>query len=154
MTHLWQLVLLTLPAASLGTAILRAQTTSAALPVQVFTAESAFAASMAQRDARAFARFVADEAIFFGDTTVLRGKAAVMEGWKRYFAGAAAPFSWKPGVIEVLPSGTLALSSGPVFDPSGQQVATFSSIWRREPDGAWRIIFDKGAPLCRGRPGS
>jgi ketosteroid isomerase-like protein len=152
MTRLRELILLTLPAASLGTATLRAQAMAAALPRQVFTAESAFAASMAQRDARAFARFVADEAIFFGDTTVLRGKAAVIEGWKGYFAGAAAPFSWKPDVIEVLASGTLALSSGPVFDPSGQRVATFSSIWRREPDGGWRIIFDKGAPVCNCRP--
>lgn len=152
MTRLRRLILLTLPAASLGAATLRAQATSAALPRQVFAAESAFAASMAQRDAKAFARFVADEAIFFGDTAVMRGKAAVMEGWKRYFAGTAAPFSWKPDVIEVLSSGTLAISNGPVFDPSGQQVATFSSIWRREPDGAWRIIFDKGAPLCKCRP--
>jgi ketosteroid isomerase-like protein len=154
MTRLRLLIVLTLLATGLGPPPLRAQATSAALPRQVFTAESAFAASMAQRDARAFGKFIADEAIFFGDTTVLRGRAAVVAGWKGYFAGAAAPFSWKPDVIEVLPSGTLALSSGPVFDPSGQKVATFSSIWRREPDGAWRIIFDKGNPLCRGRPGS
>jgi ketosteroid isomerase-like protein len=152
MTRLRRLMLLTLPAASLSAPNLRAQATAAALPHQVFTAESAFAASMAQRDARAFARFVADEAIFFGDTTVLRGKAAVIEGWKPYFAGATPPFSWKPDVIEVLSSGTLALSSGPVFEPSGQKVATFSSIWRREPDGAWRIIFDQGAPICNCRP--
>jgi ketosteroid isomerase-like protein len=47
-------------------------------------------------------------------------------------------------VIEVLPSGTLALSSGPIHDPNGKQVGTFSSIWRREPDGRWLIVFDKG----------
>jgi hypothetical protein len=56
------------------------------------------------------------------------------------------PFSWKPDVIEVLPSGKLALSSGPVFNPKGEQVGTFSSIWRRESEGSWKIIFDKG---CR-----
>ena len=41
-----------------------------------------------------------------------------------------------------------ASSSGPVFDPSGKQIATFSSIWRLEAPGVWRIIFDKGNDVC------
>jgi ketosteroid isomerase-like protein len=122
---------------------LRGQTNTVSLTRQVFVAESSFAASMARRDLDAFAAFVSPEAIFFGDTTVMRGKKAVVEGWRRFFTGPA-PFSWKPGVIEVLASGNLAISSGPVFDPAGKKVASFSSIWRREPDGRWLIIFDKG----------
>lgn len=125
---------------------LLAQAPTAALQRQVFAAESSFAASMAQRNLKAFASHVSPEAIFFGDTTVMRGKQAVLAGWKRFFAKPDAPFSWSPDVIEVLPSGKLALSSGPVFDPAGQKIGTFSSIWRREPDGRWQIIFDKG---CR-----
>ena len=117
----------------------------ASLTRQVFAAESAFAASMADRDTAAFARFVSPEAVFFG-RTVLRGKAAVVDGWRRFFEGPAAPFSWKPEVVEVLESGTLALSSGPVLGPDGKQIGTFNSIWRREGDGGWRVIFDKGCP--------
>jgi ketosteroid isomerase-like protein len=116
----------------------------AALERQVFAAESSFAASMARRDLDAFASHVSPEAIFFGDTTVMRGKPAVIDGWRRFFDTPAPPFSWKPDVVEVLPSGNLAISNGPVFDPSGKKVGSFSSIWRREPDGRWRIIFDKG----------
>lgn len=112
---------------------------------QVFVAESSFAAAMATRDLKAFAAFLSPEAIFFGDTAVLRGRDRVVEGWRRFFAGPA-PFSWKPDVIEVLPSGTLAISNGPVFDPGGKKVGNFSSIWRRESDGRWLIIFDKGCP--------
>lgn len=125
---------------------LLAQARTAALQRQVFAAESSFAASMAQRNLEAFGSHVSSEAIFFGDTTVMRGKQAVLAGWKRFFARPDAPFSWSPDVIEVLPSGNLALSSGPVFDPAGQKTGTFSSIWRREPEGSWKIIFDKG---CR-----
>jgi hypothetical protein len=44
----------------------------------------------------------------------------------------------------VLASGELAWSRGPVYDPTGKQIGTFNSIWRREPDGRWRIVFDKG----------
>jgi ketosteroid isomerase-like protein len=122
------------------------QVPAAALKRQVFMAESSFAASMAKRDFEAFASHISQEAIFFGDTTVMRGKQAVLKGWRGFFAKPEAPFSWKPDVIEVLPSGNLAISNGPVFDPKGQRVGSFSSIWRREPDGGWQVIFDKG---CR-----
>jgi ketosteroid isomerase-like protein len=121
-----------------------AQTSTATLKRQVFAAESSFAASMAKRDLEAFASHVSPEAIFFADTTVMRGKRAVIDGWRGFFTKSEAPFSWKPGVIEVLASGTLAISNGPVFDPAGKKVGNFSSIWRREPDGSWQIIFDKG----------
>lgn len=126
------------------TPALLAQTPSAALRKQVFAAESSFAASMAKRDFDAFASHVSPEAIFFGDTAVMRGKEAVLNGWRRFFQKPNAPFSWKPDVIEVLQSGKLAISNGPVLDPGGKKVGNFSSIWRREPDGSWKIIFDKG----------
>jgi ketosteroid isomerase-like protein len=123
---------------------LAGQTPAANLRKQVFAAESSFAASMAQRDFDAFAAHVSPEAIFFGDTTVMRGKEAVLKGWRPFFQKPAPPFSWKPDVIEVLQSGNLAISNGPVFDPAGKKVGNFSSIWRREPGGSWKIIFDKG----------
>jgi ketosteroid isomerase-like protein len=43
---------------------------------------------------------------------------------------------------------TLALSSGPVRDASGRRVGTFNSVWRREGDGRWRVVFDKGCRVC------
>lgn len=113
---------------------------------QVLAAERAFAQSMADRDRAAFARFVADEAIFFGAGEPLRGKAQVLEGWSNYFDGAAAPFSWAPDQVEVLASGTLALSTGLVRDPQGKVVARFNSVWRLEAPGEWRVVFDKGSP--------
>jgi ketosteroid isomerase-like protein len=138
-------------AAALLPATLPAQAPPAALTAltrQVFVAESSFAATMASRDSVAFARFIAPDAVFFGEKAVLRGKPAVVEGWSRFFAGRDAPFSWRPEKVEVLDSGSLALSTGPVHDPEGRQIGTFSSIWRRESDGSWRVVFDKGCPVC------
>jgi uncharacterized protein (TIGR02246 family) len=114
---------------------------------QVREAEQAFAATMARRDLEAFATFVAEDGLFFGDG-VLRGRAAVVEGWRAFFEGAEAPFSWEPETVAVLESGTLALSSGPVRNPQGERVGTFTSIWRRDADGRWSVIFDKGCPPC------
>jgi hypothetical protein len=51
--------------------------------------------------------------------------------------------------VEVLGSGTLALSTGPVRDPSGKLIGTFTSIWRQDAPGVWRIVFDKGNPVCK-----
>ena len=121
--------------------------TSAELALQVEQAETAFANTMATRDLKAFESFVADEAVFYGRGP-LRGKAAIVEAWKAFYEGAQAPFSWKPTSVQVLESGTLALSSGPVLDPDGKQTGVFNSIWRRGADGQWKVVFDKGCQVC------
>jgi ketosteroid isomerase-like protein len=125
---------------------LLAQSAPATLTKHVFAAESSFAASMARRDLKAFAALVSPEAVFFSDTAALRGKEAVVEAWQNFFVERKAPFSWRPETVEVLSSGTLALTSGPVYEPGGKLIGTFTSIWRREADGRWRVIFDKGCP--------
>ena len=115
---------------------------------QVADTERAFAKTMADRNHAAFAAFLSDESVFFTGPKPLHGKAEVADGWKRFYERPQAPFSWQPEIVEVLESGTLAISSGPVFDPSGKKFATFTSIWRLEAPGVWRIVFDKGNPEC------
>jgi ketosteroid isomerase-like protein len=127
----------------------RAQTDTAALANQVREAERAFAKTMADRNHAAFVSFLSDEAVFFGPQGAQRGKATVAAAWKPFFdAPQAAPFSWDPEQVEVLESGTLGISSGPVKDPQGKRVGTFNSIWRKEAGGVWKIVFDKGCPPC------
>ena len=120
----------------------------AELQRQVADTELAFARSMAERDHAAFASFLADETVFFTSREALRGKTRVAEFWKRFYEGPQAPFSWKPEQVQVLDSGTLALSSGPVHAPQGKLIGSFTSIWRLEKPGVWKIIFDKGCDAC------
>lgn len=115
---------------------------------EVLETERAFARAMAERDHAAFASFLSSEAIFFGNEGPLRGSERIAEDWKRYFETEAAPFSWEPEQVEVLGSGELALTSGPVHDPQGALIGTFTSIWRREAPDRWRIVFDKGNAAC------
>jgi ketosteroid isomerase-like protein len=115
---------------------------------EVRKTEIAFAKTMADRDHAGFVSFLADETVFVHGTKPIRGKAAVAEAWKGFYEGAAAPFSWEPEIVQVLDSGTLALSSGPVRDPAGKRVGTFNSVWRRETDGRWKIVLDNGCPRC------
>jgi len=118
------------------------------LQQQVRETEQAFAQTMAERDFEAFVSFLSPEAIFFSGDAALRGSEAVATAWKPYFEQADAPFSWEPGTVEVLDSGSLALSSGPVQDPAGKCVGSYTSIWRLEESGQWKIVFDKGSRDC------
>ncbi len=116
-----------------------------AVTEEVRAREIAFAQTMADRDFDAFRRFISPEAIFFNGNDAVRGRDAIAEAWAPFFEGADAPFSWHPDVIEVLESGGLALSSGPVWGATGEEVGRFNSIWRRDADGQWRVVFDKGS---------
>ena len=114
------------------------------LTSQVRALEVAFAHTMEMRDFELFQSYIASNAIFFGDEGVMRGRDAVASGWRSFFDGDTAPFSWTPNQVEVLESGTLAHSSDPVFDAEGVQFASYNSIWRRDDQGRWKVIFDKG----------
>jgi ketosteroid isomerase-like protein len=125
-----------------------AAASNAELKQQVTATERAFAATMKARDHAAFVAMVAHDAVFFNGPTPLHGQKAVGEFWKKFYAGPTAPFSWEPDQVEVLASGELAASSGPVYNPEGKLISRFNSIWRREPDGKWKIVYDKGEPVC------
>jgi ketosteroid isomerase-like protein len=117
---------------------------------QVIATEQAFARTMANRDFKAFVTFLSPDAVFFNGSEVERGPAAVAALWQSYFTGRDAPFSWAPDHVEVLTSGTLALSTGPVFQDH-KIVGRFNSIWRLEAN-SWRIVFDKGEAVCGNTP--
>lgn len=117
---------------------------------QVRAAETAFAATMAARDLVAFASHIADDAVFVNGGRPLRGKDAIVDHWKRFFTGPAAPFAWRPELAEVTGSADLGYTEGPVSLPDGRVIARFYTTWRRGADGRWRVAFDNGydTPPC------
>ena len=74
-------------------------------------AELAFAASVAERDAEAFASFLDEDAVFVTNV-VLRGREAILQGWAVFFAEGGPKLVWEPQTVEVRPDG-LGLSRGP-----------------------------------------
>jgi ketosteroid isomerase-like protein len=128
-----------------GCAVTPRESNPEVLRKQVADAERAFAKTMADRNFAAFTSFLSEEAIFYAGEKPIRGKQAVAADWKRFYEKPEPPFSWEPESVEVLDSGTLALSSGPVRSPDGKVFARFNSIWRLEAPGVWRVVFDKGS---------
>jgi ketosteroid isomerase-like protein len=117
------------------------------LAEQVRATEIAFSKTLADRDVKAFTSMIAPDVIWIADRP-LHGPAEVVVSWKPFFEGPKAPFSWAPEIVEVQEGGKLALSRGPVLNPEGKRVGTYTSIWRREKSGKWLIIFDSGCPGC------
>lgn len=116
---------------------------------EVRAAETAFAKAFADRDRAAFFFFVAEDAHFLSEARTLSGKAQVVEGWSAYFQDARAPFSWRPERVVVNAAGDVGLSTGPVYDSAGSRIGTYSSVWRRDKGGKWKVLFDgPGAPAC------
>lgn len=122
---------------------------SVTLEQQVRETEQAFARTMAERDFTGFKAFLSEEAIFLSGDKPLRGKEIVAARWQGFFQEPDAPFSWRPETVVVLESGSVALSTGPVFDQNGKQISAFTSTWRLEEPGVWRIVFDKGDKVCQ-----
>ncbi|MBV8122955.1 MAG: nuclear transport factor 2 family protein [Paucibacter sp.] len=114
---------------------------------EVRSTELAFADAMARRDLVAFGEYVAVDAVFRG-RTLRQGRSAVIDAWKPYFTGDRAPFSWSPDAVTVSADGHYGLSTGLVRDPAGKVEGRFTSIWRREADGHWRVIVDQGVDAC------
>jgi len=112
---------------------------------EVRATEIAFAKAFADRDVKKFFAYLADDAQFLGRSNAMRGKQQVIAVWSGFFKPEVAPFRWQPERVVTNASGDLGFSTGPVLDEAGVQTGTFTSTWIRQPDGSWKILFDRGS---------
>ena len=136
-------VLSVIASGALAAAPLPSANDLAAIAAEVRASEIAFAKSMADRKLDRFTEFVAEDAVFNGRSAQI-GRAAVVETWKRFFDAPQAPFSWGPDAVAPTADGRHALSTGLVHDPDGKVTGRFTSIWRKDADGHWRVVADQG----------
>src|SRR5437867_8957262 len=117
---------------------------------EVRRAEMAFAKAFADRDQARFFSFVLDDATFLGGLRTLAGKSQVVDRWSKFFGSSPAPFNWTPEHVAVNAAGTVGLSTGPVYGANGKQIGNYSSIWLKQPDGSWKVLFDGpgSGPVC------
>jgi len=103
---------------------------------------------MQDRDFKAFSAFIADDAVFINAGSPLRGKAAILSHWRKFFDSPSPPFSWRPVIAEVIVSDGLGYTEGPVLAPDSTEIAKFYSVWKLQPDGDWKVVFDNGYDIC------
>lgn len=119
---------------------------------EVWSRELGFARSVAEHDASAFAGFIAEGAVFGAKRPqARRGRDAVVAAWAGLVAGKELRLSWYPAMVAIGGEADIAYSSGPALyedlAPDTKQrflIGGFQSIWHREGDGTWRVLFDDG----------
>ncbi len=122
------------------------------LTAEVRCREIGFSKAAEARNLDAFRSFIDYDARFIA-SDVRRGVDEVAAAWAPFFAADGPTIRWRPGVVEVLEDGRLALSRGPyrvtAKNAEGETVeywGTFNSVWRLNEDGEWRVVFDAGSP--------
>ena len=102
------------------------------------------ARSVANGGAPAFASFVADDGASIGGAGPIDcGREAVRARFANVKAGDLV---WTPAIADVAASGDLGFTVGVAASRHGAQTfySKYLTIWRRQPDGAWRFVADGG----------
>jgi len=114
---------------------------------QVWARELSFAASVAGHDAAAFAEHLHPRAAFGVSRKPTLGREAIAAEWRGIVDGSAVELQWYPDLV--VPGGDgLVHSTGPALyrDPKtgDYRRSRFNSVWQRDSDGVWRVVFDDG----------
>ncbi|MFO6446899.1 hypothetical protein ACLBKU_07090 [Erythrobacter sp. NE805] len=117
-----------------------ARAPGAAQPSTIVAAELAFSRAARERGQwTAFREFAAPGAMLHGP----QGPFAVLP-WLATQTDPPEAVQWAPRVIAMSCDGATAVSKGRFRAPDGT-VGSFVTVWERQPDGAYRYVFDVGA---------
>ncbi|MEQ9301714.1 MAG: nuclear transport factor 2 family protein [Cyclobacteriaceae bacterium] len=111
--------------------------------------EVAFAKMAAERGlGEAFEYYAAPDGVINRRRTVIQGKSAIRQYYDDQPDDGAA-LDWSPSFVDVAASGELAYTYGPYTftytDSLGNPVESkgiFHTVWRLQPDGTWRFVWD------------
>lgn len=98
----------------------------------------------------AFMKYAADDGMLIGGGVFPRGPGKIADAFKGYSPDRV--ISWMPMRDVGAGSGGLAFTvghatSGPRAGKTGPtNPSKYFTVWRQEPDGRWRYIFDLGTP--------
>jgi ketosteroid isomerase-like protein len=108
----------------------------------VVAAERAFEADTRARGiATGFRTWAAPDAIILQPDPVKAHTA--FESWRDDPNGPS--LNWWPEWAGIAESGELGFTTGPFVLGDGKKFGHYFSVWKKQPDGSWRWIFDAGA---------
>ena len=119
------------------------------LKSELFAVEKEFCA-MAQSEGvqKAFVYFAADSAVILRRGQLLKGKEAIRKQYES-FPAKGSKLDWTPDFADVSISGELGYTFGKYtltsIDSTGhttQSGGIFHTVWKRQPDGQWRFVWD------------
>jgi len=99
-----------------------------------------------------FMNYIAEDVRFYSAGVMLTGKLPFREGWAKGFADPNWSITWAPLYAEAAQSADLGYTTGS-FEihekaPDGTPLVrkgSYVTIWRKQPDGAWKVALDIGS---------
>ena len=125
----------------------------------VWKADEAFNRALGERNQKAFASWLDEEAVFLGGR-LHQGREAILAAWSVYFDGDSdLRLSWRPHTAVASRCDDIGYTLGdyssiaPAADGElARYTGTYLSVWRKGTDGAWRVVADAGTPPVRATP--
>jgi ketosteroid isomerase-like protein len=115
--------------------------------------EAAFEQSLAAKDAGRFMSFWAEDAAYLPYLAPIADTPeGIRDEWLPLLESPEAELTWEPLRAEVAASGDLGYTWGeyrlsvPTAEGPRTIVGKYATIWRREPEGGWRVVLDTGSP--------
>jgi ketosteroid isomerase-like protein len=117
----------------------------------LFDLEARFARDVKEKGGAAFADWFADDGVALGNGAApLIGKVAIVKSAN--WSPKDYQLTWTPTDATMGPSGDMGYTwghfEGRSKDANGNPVLTggrYMTIWRKEPDGSWKVVLDAGA---------
>lgn len=119
--------------------------------VLLFDLEARFAKDVAERGGKAFADWFAEDGVVLGNGQApVIGRVAIAKSTT--WSPKDYQLTWTPTEAAMSPSGDMGYTwghfEGHSKDANGNPVTTsgrYMTIWRKEPDGQWKVVLDSGA---------
>lgn len=116
---------------------------------EILDAEKAFAQLVKEQGLKAgFLAYAAENAVIQRGGKLIHGKPAIAAFFDQQNLDNVT-LEWQPDFVDVAASGDLAYTYGRYslqsVDENGQTVESqgiFHTVWKRQPDGAWRYVWD------------
>lgn len=113
-----------------------------------------FDTATAERGVEGWVAYFADNGSMLPATgPPLTGPAAIRQAMAPVFADPSYSLRWQPTRADILIPGVLGLTTGRYQsrkkNPEGKtllQRGTYVTLWRKQPDDTWKIVFDTGNP--------
>ncbi len=125
---------------------------SATARAVLMDADRAFAQATARDRVEGWVAAFAGDGAMFRQGGVVTGHGAIRELMAPHFADTSYSLAWEPTAAEVAASGDLGYTVGRSEnrrrDVKGRVLighGSYLTVWKRQPDGSWKVAIDIGS---------
>ena len=122
-------------------------------PEALMNADRDFDRVTAEKGIDGWVSFFAEDGMQLTPEGNIKGRQAIREYMGPAFARPGFSLRWKPTFADIADSGDLGYTTGTYesrgTDAQGNplvRTGRYVSIWRKQRDGAWKVVLDTGAP--------